>query len=165
VRPDRSEILTHGVLAGLLGYATVVVFYAVWNALHGRSPFYTAALLGATLFYGLRQGAEVVVWAGPVLAFNGVHLVIFLGVGLLAAWIATESERGAHYWYIGLSLLVYGSIHVIGLVLWIADPLRDRLPIWSAVVASVVALGAMAVYLFGVHPRLRQELVDYDEDE
>ena len=157
-------MLTHGLVAGVIGYAVVVVFYATWNVAQGRSPFFTAALLGGAAFYGLEEPGAVVVWAGPVLAFNGLHLVVFLGIGMIAAWLATVSEHGANVWYVGLSLLTYGLIHVLGMVLWVAEPLRGELPTWSALLATVLALGAMALYLLKVHPRLQQELREYDED-
>lgn len=164
MKAERTEVLTHGLVAGVLGYAVVVVFYAVWNALQGRSPFFTAALLGEAAFYGLEDPSEVTVWAGPVLAFNGLHLIVFLIVGMVAAWIATQSERGAHFWYIGMSLFIYGMIHVLGLVLWLAAPLRVEMPVWSALVVTVLALGGMSLYLLEVHPRLRRELREYQDD-
>ena len=37
MRAERMEVLTHGLVAGVVGYAAVVVFYAIWNALQGRS--------------------------------------------------------------------------------------------------------------------------------
>lgn len=164
MKEERTEILTHGLVAGVLGYAVVVVFYAVWNVLQGRSPFFTAALLGEAAFYGLRDPAEATVWAGPVLAFNGLHLIVFLIVGMITAWIATQSEHGAQFWYIGLSLFIYGIIHVLALALWLAEPLRGALPVWSALLVTVLALGGMSLYLLHVHPRLRRELREYEED-
>ena len=164
MKAERTEVLTHGLVAGVVGYAVVVVFYAVWNVLQGRSPFFTAALLGEAAFYGLRDPGEATVWAGPVLAFNGLHLIVFLIVGMITAWIATQSERGAHFWYIGVSLFIYGMIHVLGLVLWLAAPLRVEMPVWSALVVTVLALGGMSLYLLEVHPRLRRELREYEED-
>jgi hypothetical protein len=156
--------LTHGLAAGVVGYAVVVVFYAGWNALQGRSPFFTAALLGEAAFYGLKEPADVVVQPGPVLAFNGLHLVAFLVIGMIAAWLATQSERGAQFWYIGLSLFIYGLIHVLGLAIWLGEPLRGQLPVWSVVLATISALGAMSAYLLAVHPSLRQQLRRYQED-
>lgn len=164
MKAERAEVLQHGLVAGVLGYAVVVLFYAAWNALQGRSPFFTAALLGEAAFYGLRRADDVVVWAGPVLAFNGLHLVVFLGVGMLAAWLATQSERGAQFWYIGLSLFIYGAIHVLGLVLWVAAPLREQLPVWSALLATIAALGGMSLYLLKVHPLLQAEMRTYHDE-
>lgn len=164
MKAERAEVLTHGLAAGVLGYAVVVAFYAIWNMLLGRSPFFSAALLGEAAFFGLRDPSDLVLRAAPVLAFNGLHLLAFLTIGMIASWLAALSERGAQFWYIGLSLFLYGILHVLGLVLWLAEPLRAALPIWTLLTATVLSLLGMSLYLVIVHPGLRRELREYQED-
>ncbi len=88
MKPEKSEVFAQGLVAGFLGYATVVGFFALLNALAGKSVFFTAALLGSALFYGARDLAHVAVAAGPVLSYNGVHLLVFVAFGVAAAWLA-----------------------------------------------------------------------------
>lgn len=165
LKGEWMEVLRHGMVAGVFGYAVVVVFYMLLNVAQGRSPFLTPALLGGILFYGAESPGEVELSAGPVLAFNGLHLVVFLVVGTVTAWLATISEHGTYRWYLGLSLFLYACIHALGLVIWLVEPFRDVVPVWSAVVVTALAMAAMAIYLFAVHPRLRREVAAYEELE
>jgi hypothetical protein len=93
MKPDRAQVLTQGLVAGLVGYAAVVLFFIVANLVAGRSPFHTAAALGSALFHGLSDPARLVIEPGPVLAMNGLHLVLSLAVGTVVAWLLSETER------------------------------------------------------------------------
>lgn len=157
MRAFGRRVLWEGLIAGVIGYAVVVLFFAVLNLIHGRSPFYTAALLGATLFYGLENPADLRVWAGPVLAYNGVHLLVFLILGIIAAWLTSEAERGPAFWYIGIILLLLLALHMSGIVLGFAATLHGALPIRAAAPAGALAGIAMMAYLWAAHPRLRLE--------
>lgn len=164
MRAQTREVLTHGLLAGVLGYAIVAGFYAAWNLLQGRTPLYTAAALGAALIPGAEHPDEVSGWAGPVLAVNGLHLMIFIAAGMLAAWFTTLSEHGTARWYLILSLLMYGVIHAVGMALLLSERFTDAIPIWTAVAATLLALTAMLFYLMSVHPALRRTVREYEEE-
>jgi hypothetical protein len=69
-------MLWQGLVAGLIGYGTVAIVISGADVLAGRSPLYTAALLGSAYFYGAHSLAEVVVAPGPVFAYNGTHLIV-----------------------------------------------------------------------------------------
>jgi len=55
MRERTKLILVGGLVSGLIGYGTVVLVVSLMNILGGRSPFHTAAVLGSTLFSGLRD--------------------------------------------------------------------------------------------------------------
>jgi len=156
--PERSETFRQGLVAGMLGYATVVVFFALLNLIGGKSIFYTAALLGSALFYGARDVSAVTVAAGPVLAYNGVHLLVFLAFGIAAAWLAELSEHGPHFWYIAAILLITFAFHVFGLLLGMTESLRAALPAWSVLLSGALGSASMAGYLLWTHPGARQAL-------
>lgn len=161
MNPDRSKMLWQGVVAGLIGYATVVIFFAIVNAMAGRSPFYTAALMGGALFYGARDLAGVVVWPGPVLAYNGFHMIVFLALGIFASWLARFAERGPHLWYVGMVFYIFVAFHIFGAVFSLPAPLRDVMLGWSTLISGVLASLAMAVFLLVLHPRLRAEMRNF----
>jgi hypothetical protein len=145
-------------VAGLIGYLAVVIVFAAVNALAGRSPLYTAALLGGALVSGLRDPAAVVIAAGPILAYNALHLLVFLGVGLLAAWLAYWGERGPAFWYLGLVLFILVLFHLFAATQLFTGPLRTALPpgqVWGAGLGAALA---MTAYLLAVHPDLRGRL-------
>ena len=149
-----ERVLTEGVVAGVIGYATTVLFFVVWNVASGLSPFHTAGLLGEVLYYGREDAAGFVVQPGPVLAFNGTHLVLFLIFGVVSAWFASLAERGPQFWYIALIAFIFVLIHVVGAMVWFSAPLSDSTPAWVVGVATLLAAAALSVYLWWAHPRL-----------
>lgn len=155
MREGQLKVLGQGVIAGLIGYATVALVFAIANALAGRSVFYTAAVLGASLFYGVRDPAQVVASAPYVFAYNGVHLVVFLGFGVVSAWMAWLAERVTQLWYVGLVMFLFIAFHLVAAMQAIAIPMQQAISgpaIWTAGAAAAVL---MAAYLLHVHPRIR----------
>lgn len=139
----RTRIFLDGLASGMIGYVTVVVFFVVLNVIHGRSVFHTAALLGAHLFYGLESPAELVIAPGPVLAFNGLHALLFLGAGIFMAWLAGLAERIPEGWYLVVVLFLIAMPHVFGLPIWFTETIQTEISLWSVVVASSLAAMAM----------------------
>lgn len=157
----RTErILISGMYAGLIGYAVVVVVLAGLNLIAGRSPFYTAALFGSTLFYGLDDPAALTIAAGPVLAYNGLHVLIFLGLGLVASWLVTKAEEYPILRYVVLFTLVFIAAHAYGALLLFAQPLLAGDAWWQVGIATLGAAVAMGAYLLWAHPILRWSLKD-----
>jgi sugar phosphate permease len=156
VRTQRT--LQGGLVAGLIGYGTVVGFFAVLNLIEGRSPFHTAALLGSALFMGLDDPVAVEVAARPVLAYNAVHLLAFLAAGFVTSWLVSLAERHPSVQYLVLVLLLVIGFHVYGAVLLAALPLFGSGAWWRTGVPSFAAAALMGWYLLRVHPLLRRQL-------
>ena len=144
--------------AGLLGYGTVVVLFAVLNAIGGRSPFYTPAMFGSVLFYGLADPAQLRVTAGPVLAYNMVHVLAFLVLGLFASWLAVKAERYPVARYAILVLLIFVGAHLYAALLLFAQPLLSGMAWLQILVVSTAAAIVMGWYLLRQHPLLREQL-------
>ena len=156
---ERTQtILRGGLVAGLIGYGTVAAFCALLNVAQGRSPFYTAALLGSALFQGLRDPSAVAITARPVFAYNAVHLVAFLAAGFIASWLVAEAERYPAAQYLVLVLLVVVAFHVYGAVLLAAQPLFGSGAWWRMGVPSLAAALLMGWYLLRLHPLLRRQM-------
>jgi hypothetical protein len=160
MRESTRVTLAGGLYAGLLGYAVVVVFVGAVNFAGGRSPFYTAALFGAALFHGLEDPASLQVAAGPVLAYNMVHLLAFLGLGFLASWLVSLAERYPVARYVTLFTLVFVAAHVYAALLLFAQPLLAAAAWWQIGSAGLLAAAAMGWYLLQVHAGLRRSLTE-----
>lgn len=158
MRLSTRLVLSGGLYAGLIGYGTVVVVMAVLNVLAGRSPFYTAALFGAALFYGLKDPATLVIAPGPVLSYNMVHMLGFLGLGMFASWLVLLAERYPTLQYFVIVLLVFVAFHVYGALLLFAHSLLGASAWWEIGVGSLAAAVLMGWYLLRGHPLLRREL-------
>jgi hypothetical protein len=158
---ERTKlVLAGGLVSGLIGYATVVVLVGALNLVMGRSLFHTAALFGSVMFYGLEDPAALRIEAGPVLAYNMVHVLTFLAVGIFASWLVSLAERFPAAQYFILVVLVFIAFHVFAGLLLFAAPLLGG-GAWLIVgVSGVVAAALMGWYLLRTHPLLRQELRD-----
>lgn len=151
------RVLSQGLAAGFIGFATVAVVFAVVNLSMGRSPFYTSALLGAALFYDVTDPAQVAVTPATVLAYNGLHLVTFLAFGVVASALAAMADRGQQLWYVALFFFIFLSFHLEGAVQLFAAPMRPVLSdaaIWGA---GIAGSAAMMAYLLWQHPKIRAQ--------
>ncbi|MDP3937024.1 MAG: hypothetical protein Q8R92_02680 [Deltaproteobacteria bacterium] len=164
MKTRTEQLITEGLISGAIGYAAVVLFFLILNLFAGRSPFFTAALLGQAFFYGLNDPADVVVWAGPVIAYNGLHLIIFLALGVLAAWLAALAERGPEFWYISILVFLFIIFHVYGALLLLTEPFRSVFPVWQSFAAGTLASVGMGSFLVWARPELRRELQEYREE-
>lgn len=159
MRPDRARVLTEGLVTGFVGYLVVVLFYGVLNLLTGSGFFHTAAVLGQGLVAG--EGAVPAAGeAGAVLAFNGVHVLAFLVIGLVAAWLVMQTEKHPSLFIIVLFAGLAGLFITLGALYVAAAATAGELPFWSVVVANLLAGVGMGAYLLRAHPRLWAELRD-----
>ena len=162
---NRIETLWQGLIAGLLGYAVVAILVGGIDVARGRSFFYTAALLGEWLFGGLSDARQVTVWPGAVFAYNGLHLATFLVFGIIAAWLASLSERGHALWYAGLVLYILVLAHLEAAVWVMTEGIRAALPDYQVLIPGFVGATAMALYLLRVHPGLRRQMRHWEDDD
>lgn len=146
--PQRQRHLVNGLIAGTIGYAVIVVFFATANAVQGRSPFFTAAVLGNALL----GEPSTSISAAPVAVFNGLHLCAFLLLGAAAAGIAGLVERRPQLWYLLLFLGVVVFFHLFGVVAALAAPAGGAVPMSHILVASLLAVGAMSAWLWRAYP-------------
>lgn len=144
-------------IAGVIGYATVAVCFGVLNLIAGRHVLYTAAVLGHRLL-GTLDGNTVTIEAAPIFVYNGLHLVLFLLVGLIASWVVFKVEKYPQLWYLVLFLALFVFFHTIGVVLAFVEPVTDAVPMWTTLLVSLAAVLMMGGYLWLVHPRLRREV-------
>lgn len=160
MRSETKLVLTGGLYAALIGYGTVVVLVAALNMVVGRSPFHTAALFGSVIFYGLEDPAGLTIAPGPVLAYNMLHMLVFLALGMLASYLVTLAEKYPTAQYFILVVLLAVGFHIFAGLLFFAGPLLGR-NAWLIVGAgTIVAAILMGWYLFRLHPALKRELAE-----
>ena len=165
MRPDRTDVWLQGLVAGLAGYAAVALFFVVVNVAGGRSPFYTPALLGSALFYGLRDPAQLVVAPGPVLAYNGLHILVFVVVGVLAAWLVFEVELHPYLWYVVFFLFLAGFLLSLAAVGVLGAEIARLLPWWSVLGANLAWSAALGGCLWRAHRALLRRLASRGDEE
>lgn len=154
MRVDRARVLREGFVAGLLGAAIVAVFFGLADVFGGHSPFYTVNHLGRVLV-GTPAAGEPGSAAGPALAYNGLHLLVFLALGFVLAWLTAKTEQHPAFWYLAFFGLVAAFIYDFFFVMIIAGP-TGGLPWGEVAAASFLAALGMIVYLLRLHPDLRR---------
>lgn len=165
MKASTSRVLTEGLFAGLIGYAVVALFLGVVDLLTGRSFFWTAAFLGQTLLGGFGEPGGDAVTAGAVFAYNGVHLLVFLVVGLAVAWLVYEVEIHPAFWYVAFFVFLGAFFLSLVVLMAVGDPGTGALPWWRIAGANVAAALCMGVYLHRLHPRLRERIELHGDPE
>ncbi|UCG74934.1 MAG: hypothetical protein JSV95_09265 [Gemmatimonadota bacterium] len=162
----RSRVFFEGLVAGLIGYVTVAVVLGIVDLATGRSLFYTVATLGQAVFGGFDPAAgEVAVTPGHVFAYNGLHVLVFVGFGILVAWLVVETELHPVIWYVAFMLLLGAFFLATLFAAGAGVALEGALPWWSVLLANVAAALAMGTYLHRAHPRLLRTLREHGDPE
>jgi hypothetical protein len=156
----ESSWITEGLVAGLIGYITVVALFGVVNLASGEALFQTATLLGSALFYGAGSAEEAVAGPGPIIAYNGVHILVSLLIGLGAAWLIFQTEKNRPLWFIVFFIFLAGFIYSVVLVGVLTAEMTHLLT-WHTILIANVAAGITAGgYLWWRHSRLLVELAE-----
>ena len=155
---DRSWI-PEGLAAGFIGYVTVAVFFGLLNLADGASAFQTAEELGRALFYG---GDPASAGAGPIISYNGIHLIVSLCIGLGAAWLVFQTEKNRPLWFLVFFIFLSGFIYSVAMMGVVASEMAAILS-WPVIVLANLAAGATAGgFLWWRHRKL---LVVLTEEE
>lgn len=139
VDPKR-RFLGWGIVAGVVGYATVALLFGIFNLFAGRSFFFTAALLGQMVLGPVVPPDELVVSALPVLIYNALHFVAFVVIGTVAAALLTLAERMPKAGHLVFFLFLVGFLFSVALILLFAAPVAEAMP-WGSVFAANAAAG------------------------
>lgn len=156
----ERRTLREGLAVGLIAYAAVALFYAAFDMLAARGALFTVDMLGKAVFRGLRDPTVLMFpdTLDPVAIFwyNGLHLILALGIGLVVTGIILQMERHPG-WTPGILLVVLaGGVATVLVVGMLTQAMRPVLPWWSIVVANALASLLAGLYLLQRHPALRR---------
>ena len=150
-----------GWAAALLTLACVALAFWVrtLNAsgvLDGR-PLYTPTVLGTAIFRGgagLDDPGALTPSLEMVLSFTWIHTLVFVLVGIAAAWLIALAERDSNY---GFGIVILFAIFEAGFVfacMLFFEPVLQALA-WPAVVAgNLLAAATMAAVFWRGHRSL-----------
>jgi hypothetical protein len=154
---DTVRLYQEGIVAGVLGAATVALWFFVIDTIQGR-PLYTPTVLGTALFSrgaGLAPLESVPVSLEMVLMFTWVHGLAFAALGGVAARLLGHVERHPSVGFGVLLFFVVFQFAFTAVASVFAAPVLRALSPWTVLVANLLAAAAMAVYLRRQHPGLR----------
>ena len=154
--------LRDGLVVGLIGYASVALFYSGLDVLAARDPLYTVDLLGKAVFRGLRDPG-VLLFPLPldgvaIFLYNALHLIVAVAIGLVVTSLASQAERRPGRSRLVLFTLIAGFVMTIAIVGLLTAPMRPVLPWWSIAVANGLAVLVAGAYLARQRPLLWHRL-------
>ncbi len=153
----RQNILTEGIVSGLIGAAVVAIWFLILDAMSGR-PFFTPSALGSAMFLGIADLDAVSVRMDAVAGYSLVHFLAFAGMGAIASAVLTQAEEAPPLLLGGVLLFVVFEAAFMGFIALGAEFLLGPLEWMSIAFANVLAAGGMGYYLWRRHPKLRAVL-------
>ncbi|HXG03755.1 MAG: hypothetical protein K6T92_01385 [Candidatus Rokubacteria bacterium] len=154
---DTAGLYGEGIVAGIIGAATVAVWFLIVDAINGR-PLYTPTVLGTALFRrgaGLESLETLPVSLEMVLMFTWVHGLAFAAIGGLASRLLGMAERNPSLGFGVLLLFVVFEAGFTVTAMLFAQPVLKALT-WPAIlVANLLAAAAMGLWFRWRHPALR----------
>ena len=152
-----ARIMREGFVAGLIGAGAVAVWFLLVDVIAGQ-PFYTPAMLGSAVFWGLRDPALVEVTFPAVIGYTLLHVVLFTLAGTVAAALAAMVDKFPTTLFF---VIVFFAIFEVGFYIVVAvaaQPLLGALAWSNVAIANLIAALGMGYYLWTVHPHIREEL-------
>ena len=160
--PATRRTVRDGLVVGLIGYAAVAIFYIAFDLLAARGTLFTINLLGQAVFRGLRdQGVlnfPLALDMTAIVAYNALHLVIALAIGLVVAGLVDFAERNPARRDTVRFVIIVGFFVTVAAVGGLTAPMRPLLPWWSIVVANALATALAGTYFVSRHPGLWRRL-------
>ncbi len=158
-RWEASKLYGEGIAAGVLGAATIAIWFLIVDTIEGH-PLYTPSILGSALFrngtaFGSPDGSHVSF--DMVVAFTWVHLLVFGFLGGVASHLIALVERRPN---LGFGVILFFVVLEFGFLagaMALAQPALHALSWPTVLVGNVLAAVAMAGYLWHRHPNLRIE--------
>jgi hypothetical protein len=158
MRTPTTRVFTTGLVAGVLGFATVSAGFFLLDVLSGRGFGFTPSLLTAALFRGLTQACDVQPAASAIATYTALHFLVFVALGWLASWLFAVTAARPWFWSGALLLFIIVTFHLHGAVLTILAPVRGCFSLFHVVGATALAAAVMLGYLLRTHRGLPAEL-------
>jgi hypothetical protein len=153
---SSSAVYAEGITAGLVGAATIALWFLIVDTFGGR-PFYTPAVLGTALLQGtdaLAAPERVPVQLETVLTFTWLHVLAFLLIGVAASKLLEVAEHNTNLGFGIVLLFVFFEAGFFVMCMAFAQPLLRALTWPAVVVGNLLAAVAMAWTFWRRHPRL-----------
>jgi hypothetical protein len=153
----RIRLTAEGVTAGVIGGATIALWFLILDSVRGH-PLYTPTLLGMAIF---KAGAPIAppealqISVPMVVLFTALHGAIFIGIGEVAALLVRLAEKNANYTFgIVLFLVIFlsGFFFVTGVF---AAHVLEALSWLAVFVGNLLAVCAMVLYFKRHHPNVK----------
>jgi hypothetical protein len=153
---EDSRVYSEGIIAGLIGAATVALWFFIIDVVNGQ-PFYTPMVLGNAIFgppASFPTTKDLPISFEMVFMYTWVHALVFCAIGGILSKLIALAETNATLGFGVLLLFVIFEFGFIAVAFVFAEPVLHALT-WPAIlVGNLLAAGTMAGYFWQRHPRL-----------
>lgn len=154
---EISRLYLDGIVAGVIGAATIAIWFLFLDTINGR-PLYTPNVLGTALFRrgeGLASLDSLPISFEMVLMYTWVHGLMFAVIGGVVSRLLQLAERNPN---LGFGILLLFVVFEFGFLM-VATLFEERILralSWPAILlGNLLAAVAMAGYFWRRHPNLR----------
>jgi hypothetical protein len=158
VAQAQRSVLREGIVAGLLGAATVAVWYLIFDTARGK-PFMTPGLLGGAVFYGLSDPRSLLISPGPILGYTILHGLAFIAFGVVAASFIQLSDREPKLFIAVVILFACFEMFFLGVVGALGQSMVGALVWWAILIGNLLAATVMLWYFYLGHRALPRTLL------
>lgn len=152
------NVLREGTIAGLVGAATVALWFLAIDTIHGE-PLRTPTLLGTGLL-------KVLAGPHPVVMYTLAHGAAFVLFGIVASVLIAGAEQTPMFLFAVVIVFTAFEVFFFGAVIIGAKWILDELAGWTIFVGNLLASAAMLVYFFRRHRALARRLTEaFAEDD
>jgi hypothetical protein len=154
----HHSALREGVVAGIIGAAIVACWFLIHDIWRGH-PLFTPALLGAAIFYGVSNPTALPSATGSVIGYTIVHLLAFIGFGIVAACMMVASEREPAIFVAFVTMFGIFEVFFFVALRTLSHEILGALGWWSILAGNFLAAVGMLWFLVRGHPDLPSTLV------
>jgi hypothetical protein len=140
-----------------MGAGAVAGWFLIVDVI-AREAFFTPAMLGGALFLGLRDPSAVAVTFQAVIGYTMVHVLAFVLLGMVLAFLACQIERFPASLFLVAVLFAVFEFGFYIIVATMAQPLLGALAWTNVAIGNAIAALGMGYYIWRAHPRLREGL-------
>ena len=152
------SVLREGTIAGLLGAATVAIWFLIFDVLRGR-PFLTPTALGTAVFYGVKDPSGLEPAFGPIAGYTILHGLLFIAFGIVAAAFIALSEHEPRLFIAVVILFACFETFFLAALLAVGASIIGALVWWSILIGNMLAAVVMLWYFFLGHRALPRALI------
>lgn len=146
-----------GLIAGAIGAAIIAIWFLFLDTVT-RLPLYTPTVLGTGLFVGAEDIASTEraqVSLKLTLMYSGVHGLVFIALGIIAAYFLLLTKKKLNLGLSILLLFVILEFGFVGTTFVFAEPVLQELAGSMVLLGNLLAAAGMASYLWLRNPKLR----------
>ena len=153
---EVSQEYLEGIIAGVIGAATIAVWFLILDTIYGR-PLYTPTVLGTALFRrgeGLASPENLPISLEMTWMYTWVHGLVFCVIGGIASKFLAMAEQNMHVGFGILLFFVFFEFGFIAVAFVFVQPILHSLA-WPAILfGNLLAATTMALYFWRRHPNL-----------